>query len=198
MRILISAFKPFNKETINPSLIIANEIASNYKELIQVLSLNVEYNNDSVLLIDKIKTYKPDYLFCLGQAGGRSKVSLEYFALNMQSAAIKDNIETYILHNEIIKDGKEAYKSNINLLDVINNVNNEHLAISYNAGTFICNEIYYNALKYIDDNNLNTKCVFIHIPFIEAQVENKPSVPYLNLKESTEIIHKVIKYVTKI
>ena len=198
MKILISAFKPFNNETINPSLIIAEKIAKNYNEKIKVIPLNVEYNNDSIKLINEIKTYEPDYVFCLGQAGGRSKIALEYFALNMQSASIKDNIEVFISHNEIIKDGKEAYKSNIDLLDVVSSLKNERLTISYNAGTFICNEIYYNSLKYIYENNLNTKCVFIHIPFIETQVENRPNIPFVSLNDSINIITDIIKYVTKI
>ena len=96
------------------------------------------------------------------------------------------------------KNGKEAYKSNIDLLDVVSSLKNERLTISYNAGTFICNEIYYNSLKYIYENNLNTKCVFIHIPFIETQVENRPNIPFVSLNDSINIITDIIKYVTKI
>lgn len=199
MKILISAFKPFNNETINPSLLIADELINQFKKhQIKVLHLNVEYNNDSVKLIKEIQNFHPDYVICLGQAGGRSKVSLEYFALNMQSASIKDNNEVFISHNEIIPNGKEAYKSNIDLIDVVKHIDNEYLTISYNAGTFICNEIYYNALKYIDDNKLDTKCVFIHIPFIQSQINSRPNIPFLSYKDSLNIIIDIINYLTKI
>ena len=43
--------------------------------------------------------------------------------------------------------------------------------ISHNAGTSFCNELYYNGLKNIYENGLNTKMVFVHIPF-EKNIDN--------------------------
>ena len=90
MKILISGFKAFNNESINPSLIIASKLKEKYLN-IEVVELNVEYDNDSIKLLSKINEIKPDIIMLLGQAGGRSKVCLEQFALNMQSATISDN-----------------------------------------------------------------------------------------------------------
>ena len=73
----------------------------------------------------------------------------------------------------------------------INNINDENLSISYHAGTFICNEIYYRALEYINNNKLNIKCIFVHIPYIKEQVENKPNMPYLDIEKSLDIISKI-------
>ena len=39
--------------------------------------------------------------------------------------------------------------------------------ISEDAGNFLCNNLYYNGLKYIKENNINCKMIFIHIPKIE-------------------------------
>ncbi len=39
--------------------------------------------------------------------------------------------------------------------------------ISHNAGKSFCNELYYNGLKYIFENELNVKMVFVHIPFVK-------------------------------
>ncbi len=36
--------------------------------------------------------------------------------------------------------------------------------ISNSAKNYLCNNIYYNGLKYISENNLKTKMIFIHIP----------------------------------
>lgn len=193
MKILISGFKAFNNETINPSLLIAKELKNEY-ENIQLIELNVEYNNDSIKLVNKIKEINPDIIILLGQACGRRSVCLEQYALNVQSAQIEDNANIKILDKNISNDGDIAYTSTIDLKDVINNVNDTNLIISYHAGTFICNEIYYNALHYLKDNNLNTPCVFIHIPFIKEQIENKINVPYLDKQISKEIIIKVINY----
>lgn len=39
--------------------------------------------------------------------------------------------------------------------------------ISEDAGNFLCNNLYYHGLKYIKENNINCKMIFIHIPKIE-------------------------------
>lgn len=39
--------------------------------------------------------------------------------------------------------------------------------ISNNAGTSYCNELYYNGLRYIEENRLKTKIVFVHVPFMK-------------------------------
>ncbi len=43
--------------------------------------------------------------------------------------------------------------------------------VSHNAGTSYCNSIYWNGLTYIVDRELNTKMVFVHIPF-RKNIEN--------------------------
>ncbi|MBQ8314122.1 MAG: hypothetical protein IJX95_00075 [Lachnospiraceae bacterium] len=37
--------------------------------------------------------------------------------------------------------------------------------LSHNAGTSFCNKLYWNGLKYIEEHELETKMVFIHVPF---------------------------------
>ena len=121
MKILNRGFKAFNNETINPSLLIAKELKNEY-ENIQLIELNVEYNNDSIKLVNKIKEINPDIIILLGQACGRRNVCLEQYALNVQSAQIEDNANIKILDKNISNDGDIAYTSTIDLKDVINNV----------------------------------------------------------------------------
>lgn len=37
--------------------------------------------------------------------------------------------------------------------------------LSNNAGTSYCNQLYLNGLKYLQQSAINTKMIFIHIPF---------------------------------
>ena len=45
--------------------------------------------------------------------------------------------------------------------------NEYYWEISEDAGNFLCNNLYYNGLKYIKEKNINCKMIFIHIPKIE-------------------------------
>ena len=42
-----------------------------------------------------------------------------------------------------------------------------NIKLSQNPGTSYCNNLYFNALKYIKENNLNTKMLFIHVPMLK-------------------------------
>lgn len=48
---------------------------------------------------------------------------------------------------------------------------NFHVSISNNAGRYFCNNIYYHGLKYIYENNLSMKMIFIHIPKIDNKTK---------------------------
>ena len=63
MKVLISAFKPFNNEMINPSLEIANQIINEklFND-IKLVVLDVLYNKDSLVLLNCIKEYNPDII----------------------------------------------------------------------------------------------------------------------------------------
>ncbi len=39
--------------------------------------------------------------------------------------------------------------------------------ISHNAGTSFCNKLYWNGLTYIAEHKLETKMVFVHVPFVK-------------------------------
>lgn len=43
--------------------------------------------------------------------------------------------------------------------------------ISHNAGTSFCNQLYFNGLRYISQNNLDIKMVFVHIPFMKNMID---------------------------
>lgn len=193
MKILITGFKPFNNENINPSLLLLSELDKNFNNHeIHTLLLDVVYNKDSKKLLDKIGEINPDLILLLGQAGGRAWVSFEFCAINIKNASIPDNNGKILIHEPIKDKGPVAYQTNINVDKILNL--DDKLKVSYNCGTFICNEIYYSALDYIYTNNLNTKCAFIHIPYIyEQTLDKKPNTPFMDLSEMKKIIYKLIE-----
>jgi pyroglutamyl-peptidase len=193
MKILITGFKPFNNEKINPSLLLLSELDKNYNNHeIHTLILDVAYHCDSNKLLDKIKELNPDLILLLGQAGGRAWVSFEFCAINIKNASIPDNNGKMFIHEPIKERGPLAYQTNIDIDKIL--YLDDKLKVSYNCGTFICNEIYYSALDYIYTNKLNTKCTFIHLPYIYEQTINKKlNTPFMELSEMKKIIYKLIE-----
>lgn len=189
MKILITGFNPFNKETINPSLML---LPYYNKDNIITLPLNVLYNLDARKVMEVIKKEEPDLVLLLGQAGGRKKVTIESVALNIQNATICDNGVNLRKHEVIIKNGPIAYQTSIDLVNLLNIVNDELFDISYHAGTFVCNDLYYQVLHFLNISKLKTKCAFIHLPYLDTQVIDKPNMPSMKLEKMKEILDKVI------
>ena len=47
-------------------------------------------------------------------------------------------------------------------------------AVSYSAGSFVCNDVLYSLLCHFDGSDI---CVgFIHVPFLPEQTKDKPSL----------------------
>ncbi len=81
-----------------------------------------------------------------------------------QKPVIKDKIclELQGRHNDII------YYTQYPVDDILNFFNGKYdVKLSKNAGTSFCNNLYFNILNYIEENDLKTKILFIHIPMLK-------------------------------
>ena len=103
---------------------------------------------DSEKLIDMIADGSYDYVLGFGQRPNiKNKVHIETTARKADSTIVT-NYDCEVLQGLFESNGLSA-------------------KISNNAGTSFCNCLYYNGLNYIQQNNLKTKMVFIHIPFLK-------------------------------
>ena len=110
---------------------------------------------DSENLIKKIIDGTYDYVFSFGQKPNiKNKVNIETTARN-GITSVETDFDCERLQKLFESNGVVA-------------------KISRNAGTSYCNCLYYNGLDYIQQNNLKTKMVFIHIPFLK-NIDNTDS-----------------------
>ena len=142
MRILFTGFDPFGGEKINP----AGEAVKMMKNEIhgaEILKLEVPtvFGKAGEVLKKTVEQYRPDAVVCVGQAGGRAAITPEMIAVNIMDARIPDNDGNKPCHEFIIKEGREAYFSSLPVKDIEKNLNDNGIpsAVSYHAGTFVCN-----------------------------------------------------------
>ena len=110
---------------------------------------------DSQLLIEEISLRKYDYIFSFGQKPNiKDKLYVETTARNM-TERLNTNMEYARL--------KIAFEAN-----------NLTVQISNNAGTSFCNALYWNGLNYIYNKSMDTKMLFLHIPF-SKNITDSPS-----------------------
>ena len=184
MKVLVTGFEPFGKETINPSLEVIKKLDDKImdSEIIK-LKLPTVFGKSIDILENVLEKEKPDIVLCIGQAGGRDKITIERVAINISDARIPDNEGNEPIDEVIFEDGDTAYFSNIPIKKMVEEMktNNIPAAISNTAGTYVCNHIMYGLLYNIDKKYPKMKGGFIHIPYIPEQVIEKANAPSMSL-----------------
>ncbi|AIO18566.1 Pyrrolidone-carboxylate peptidase [Candidatus Izimaplasma bacterium HR1] len=195
MKIIVTGFGRFLDNENNPTkdilkllpkTILGNEIFP--IELPVIFDECFDYLKPFIVDID------PDVIIMLGLAGGRKAITPERVAINMKDTTGPDNIG-YMPVDEIIDiNGKNAFFSGLPLREIEKNLKiyNIPVKISNSAGLYVCNNIMYKVLNYIDQNNLNIKAGFVHVPYSD---ESKPNVDVFSLP--IEIIYQGVIEIIK-
>ena len=195
MNIIVTGFEPFLNNEINPSLEVLGLLPKSIKgnDIITV-SLPVEYDKCFDVLKPYIDKFKPGVIVNLGLAQGRKNISLERVALNVSDSIHADNLGVLKLDESIIDNSENAYFSKLPLRKIYKILSKKGIPveISNTAGLYICNNIMYHVLHYIEVNKLDTKAGFVHVPLMDRQVKDD-SVNSLKLVTILEGVIDVIK-----
>lgn len=195
MKILLTGFDPFGKDKINPSIELVKKVEEKIdKAQIFKLEIPTVFKKSGEILEENIKKIRPDVILCIGQAGGRSSISVERIAINIDDARIDDNDGKKPIDKKIRDDGENAYFSNLPIKKIVEEIKKENIPaeISNSAGTFVCNHLMYEAL-YLAKKYKNIRAGFIHIPYLPEQVLNKANTPSMDLENSLKAINIAIK-----
>lgn len=180
MKIMITGFDPFDKDLINPSF-EAVKLLPDVIENAQIIKLQIptSFNRSIEVLEKEIEKHSPDYVICVGQAGGRNDITVEKVAINLLEARIPDNDGYQPSDLPIKEDGETAYFSTLPIKGIVSHIKENGIpaTISYTAGTFVCNSIMYNVLYLANKKYPNLKAGFIHVPFLPEQASKKSPVP---------------------
>ena len=192
MKIIVTGFDPFGGEKINPSIECVKALPDiEGVELIR-LELPTVFKESAQRLHEVINDVKPDAVLSVGQAGGRTGITMERIAINVDDARIPDNISQQPIDEEIQVEGEAAYFSTLPIKRIVKAIREAGISaeVSNSAGTFVCNHIMYQALFAATKADKPFKAGFMHIPFIPEQTADKPSLP---LEESTKALQIAIE-----
>ncbi|API86036.1 pyroglutamyl-peptidase I [Francisella uliginis] len=194
--VLITGFTPFGGEKINPSWQAVRSLPDIINgAMIVKKQLPVSFERSTQKLDSLIKQYNPDIIINVGEAGGRSAVSLERVAINIDDARIPDNDNNQPKDKKISKEGKNAYFTKLPIYQIESSVKNQGVPvyISNTAGTFVCNHVMYHLLKLLDKKYPNKIGGFIHVPYAPSQVVDKKDTPSMSTSNATQALVKAIQ-----
>ena len=200
MKLLLTAFSPFGGEKINPSLEAVKLVKDKIFET-DIIKLEVPtvFGKSIKIVADAIEKEKPDYVLCIGQAGGRYGITPERVAINIDDARISDNEGNQPIDIPIFADGEPAYFSNLPVKAMVEEIRKEGLpaSLSNSAGTYVCNHLMYGVLYTLSKKYKGVKGGFIHVPVIPEQTVDKPDKPSMHLEDIVRGLEAAIKAIVE-
>ena len=200
MKILLTAFEPFGGEKINAAqeaaALVKNEIAG---ARIVKMDVPVVFGKSIEAVISAIQKERPDAVLCLGQAGGRTGLTPERVAINLDNARIPDNEGNQPVDRPIYADGAPAYFSTLPVKAMVRAIQQAGLpaSLSNSAGTFVCNHLMYGILYHMSQSWPEIRGGFMHLPFLPEQVQDRPGTPNLSREAMAAGIEAALKAIVE-
>ncbi len=138
------------------------ELGSNVLSIVA----DVTQDSDREKIIDRALQHGGKIDVLINNAGNRDKITIERFAINLMDCSLADN-EGYIASDEVIAEGSDlALESALDYKGLVecSSLAKDNLSLSYTAGLYVCNAVFYKALFLQKSKYHSLKTGFIHIP----------------------------------
>ena len=177
--LLITGFDPFGGESINPSWEAVSRLPQTIGQYqLTKLQIPTVFGEAAKVVLDTSAQLQPDVIICVGQAGGRRGITPEVIGINLREASIPDNAGFTPVNTPVIPGGPDGLFATVPVREMVAALRRAEIpaALSYSAGSFVCNDVLYTLLHHFRDSS--TLVGFIHVPFLPQQAGEKvPSLP---------------------
>jgi len=138
---------------------------------------------------------KPNAVLSVGQAGGRSDITVERIGINVDDARIPDNAGNQPVDEPIVAGGPAAYFSRLPIKAIVAAVREAGIpaSVSQTAGTFTCNRVMYGLLHWLEQQKSPARGGFIHIPYLPEQAAQHPGAPSMAVATIIQALEIAVK-----
>ena len=191
-RVLLTGFGPFGSHEINPSEVIVNSFPSlipiknpfgngSSEVSIEKRILSVD-ENGSGWTANELDSREWDAILHLGLCGECTRPRIELRAQDKLDMRIPDNSgrqqqDMMLSGNGDLHTPLPVKKWGLEEWDVGSE-------LSYNAGTYICNETYFRTLESLNSHQFAIPCLFLHLP----------SYDYLSKQDATKLVRQMLAH----
>lgn len=179
----MTGFEPFHQASENPSQALIESLASEGNPDIETLLLPVVFGKAPQIAMEKIDEWKPNVVVALGQAEGRTQITPERIAINLDDARIEDNEGNQPANQAIVEGGSDGLFSTLPVEQMVEAMATVGVpaALSLSAGTFVCNHLFYQLQSYCKARGIRSG--FVHVPLMESQAAEFPNLPTMKFEE---------------
>lgn len=166
--ILVTGFDPFDGASVNPSRDIAlaldAEIIAGHR--IVGAEIPTEFSRALHTLDALLAKHQPALVLGLGLAAGRREIALERVAINLIDARIADNAGAQPIDVRVVENAPDAYFASLPLKAMLAQLHVAQIpaVLSYSAGTFVCNQVFFALAHHIATRQPTLRGGFVHVP----------------------------------
>lgn len=178
MKILLTAFEPFDGATINPAQEALHLVPERIGDAeIARMEVPVVFGESVRVVAEAVDRLRPDAVLCIGQAGGRAALTMERVAINVDDASIPDNAGNQPVDAPVVPGAPAAYFATLPIKAITARIREAGVpaAVSNSAGTFVCNHLMYGVLHHLAEHHPRVRSGFMHVPFAPAQTLARPA-----------------------
>ena len=177
--VLLTGFEPFDKAAVNPSWEAVRQLDGvQLCEGVQMVSrcLPCAFATAAETLLQLINELHPAMVIATGLGPGRSDISVERVAINVNDARIPDNLGAQPIDIAVVDGGPAAYFSTLPIKGMVKAVREAGIAasVSQTAGTFVCNQVFYRLQHALVGTGVRSG--FIHVPGLPDAGEHSMSL----------------------
>lgn len=195
MKALVTGFEPFGGDGVNPSgeaLKLLPERLGNLR--IETRLLPCRFGAAITVIDEALTALAPDIVLATGLAGGRTELSLERVAINIDDARIADNGGAQPVDRPIVANGPAAYFATLPIKAAVVAMREAGLpaAVSNSAGTFVCNHVFYRLMHLAATRFPAIRAGFLHVPYLPSQAAALPGTPSMALDQIVRGIETIL------
>ena len=194
--ILLTGFAPFGTETTNPSWDAIQGLQGSVIEGLRIVCVQLpcEFDISLAVLQRAMKESQPKIVVCLGQAGGRSDISIERVAININDARIPDNARQQPIDTPVVQGGPVGYFSTLPIKTLVHTLSRHGIpaSVSHSAGTYVCNHVFYGLMHALPHFPCVKSAGFVHVPYSPAQATAHPGASSMEIATMTEAVRIIV------
>ncbi|MCS7078948.1 MAG: pyroglutamyl-peptidase I [Chloracidobacterium sp.] len=166
IKLLVTGFEPFATFSVNPTQTLALTADAPEGVHLTRLILPVVAGECAARLLRAIEDEQPTAVVSLGLAAGRKAVSLERIAVNCDDFQTPDNAGNLRRDALIAPNGPPALWTTLPIRRMEAALQNERIPveISYSAGTYVCNHLFYAVQYELLRRGVPCRYGFVHLP----------------------------------
>ena len=181
MNVLVTGFDPFGGEPVNPALEAVKKLEGltiagatiHTKEIPTVRFKSIEAVKAGIAEFD------PEIVLCVGQAGGRTDITVERIGMNVDDFRIPDNEGNQVIDEPIVEGAPTGYFATLPIKKIVAALRAAGIpaSVSNTAGSFVCNHVLYGLMHALAVEGNKRRGGFIHIPYLPEQAARIPGQP---------------------